>query len=72
MLTAPEQRLNISHRLKQEIGNRWAEGGAPVAMLYPSPYRAGMSSVGFQCVLQLLRDEWAEFRQHGSGREWRQ
>ena len=27
-----------------------------VALLYPSPYRAGMSSVGFQWILKMLRD----------------
>ncbi|RME21455.1 MAG: radical SAM protein [Deltaproteobacteria bacterium] len=27
-----------------------------MALVYPSPYRAGMSSLGFQWVLQLLRD----------------
>lgn len=27
-----------------------------MALVYPSPYRAGMSSLGFQWILQLLRD----------------
>ena len=51
-----QQRL-IRDRLATERGNRFVQGGAPVALLYPSPYRAGMSSVGFQWILKLLRDE---------------
>ena len=46
----------IRNRLRTERGNEFVQGGAPVALLYPSPYRAGMSSVGFQWVLKLLRD----------------
>ncbi len=46
----------IRSRLRSERGNEFVQGGAPVALLYPSPYRAGMSSVGFQWVLKLLRD----------------
>lgn len=42
-------------RLSGERGNIFAQGGPRVAMLYPSPYRAGMSSLGFQWVLELLR-----------------
>jgi len=41
--------------LSGERGNIFAQGGPRVAMLYPSPYRAGMSSLGFQWVLELLR-----------------
>ena len=56
MPTGPEQKLTIRRRLKEERGNAFAQGGAPIAMLYPSPYRAGMSSVGFQWVLKILRE----------------
>jgi len=42
--------------LEAERGNCFVQGGAPVALLYPSPYRAGMSSVGFQWILKMLRD----------------
>ncbi len=51
-----DQQAQIRHRLRTERGNEFVQGGAPVALLYPSPYRAGMSSVGFQWVLKLLRD----------------
>ena len=50
---APED--PIVRRLASERGNVFTPGPARVAMLYPSPYRAGMSSLGFQWVLQLLR-----------------
>lgn len=39
-----------------ERGNNFSQGGAPIALLYPSPYRAGMSSVGYQWILKILRD----------------
>ena len=48
-------RAVIKQRVAREQGNPFTQGGIPVAMLYPSPYRAGMSSLGFQWVLHLLR-----------------
>ena len=45
----------FERRLQGERGNEFAQGGEPLAMLYPSPYRAGMSSLGFQWILTLLR-----------------
>lgn len=51
-----DQLARIRTRLRSERGNEFVQGGAPVALLYPSPYRAGMSSVGFQWVLKMLRD----------------
>lgn len=47
---------DIERRLAGERGCRFVQGGPRVAMLYPSPYRAGMSSLGFQRVLGLLQD----------------
>ena len=47
----------IERRVDNERGNRFVRGGPRVAMLYPSPYRAGMSSLGFQWVLSILQDE---------------
>ena len=43
-------------RLRAERGSRFREGGLPVALLYPSPYRVGMSSLGFQSILGALQD----------------
>lgn len=56
MTTGHEQKQRIRQRLKEERGNAFSQGGAPIALLYPSPYRAGMSSVGFQWVLKILRE----------------
>ena len=47
---------DIGRRLAQERGGTFRIGGPRVAMLYPSPYRAGMSSLGFQWVIHLLRE----------------
>jgi radical SAM superfamily enzyme YgiQ (UPF0313 family) len=46
----------IRRRLRQERGNRFEQGGPRGVMLYPSPYRAGMSSLGFQWILSTLCD----------------
>ncbi|MFT5680063.1 MAG: radical SAM superfamily enzyme YgiQ (UPF0313 family) [Myxococcota bacterium] len=46
----------ISRRLQSERGCRFAQGGPRVAMLYPSPYRVGMSSLGYQWILSTLND----------------
>ncbi|MEL6346042.1 MAG: radical SAM protein [Myxococcota bacterium] len=46
----------IQRRLRQERGGRFVQGGERVAMLYPSPYRAGMSSLGYQWILGILQD----------------
>ncbi len=51
-----KQLATIERRLAGERGNRFVQGGPRVALLYPSPYRAGMSSLGFQWVLSTLQD----------------
>lgn len=43
-------------RLRSERGSNFTQGGARVVMLYPSPYRAGMSSLGFQWILHRLNE----------------
>ena len=53
---APRTPDPIQRRLRSERGSRFAQGGPRVAMLYPSPYRAGMSSLGFQWILSTLND----------------
>ena len=42
----------IKERLKDEI-QPFSHGPKRVAMLYPSPYRAGMSSLGYQWTIQI-------------------
>ena len=44
----------IKSRLKDEIGSHFFHGPKRIAMLYPSPYRAGMSSLGYQWTIQIL------------------
>jgi radical SAM superfamily enzyme YgiQ (UPF0313 family) len=57
MGASADQTKLIRNRLKSERGNVFVQGGPSVALLYPSPYRAGMSSVGYQWILKLLREE---------------
>lgn len=48
----------LRERLDREVlvGPALAQGPRRVAMLYPSPYRAGMSSLGYQWILRQLRE----------------
>lgn len=46
----------IRRRVQGERGGAFVPGPRRAALLYPSPYRAGMSSLGFQWVLHLLRE----------------
>lgn len=46
---------HVRRRLDQERGGTFAVGGPRVALVYPSPYRVGMSSLGFQWILRTLR-----------------
>ena len=46
----------IQSRLASETGPPFEGGAARVVMLYPSPYRAGMSSLGFQWIHGVLRE----------------
>lgn len=45
----------ITRRVAGETGPVFAAGGPRVAMVYPSPYRVGMSSLGYQWITTLLR-----------------
>jgi len=46
-------REEVRARVRDEVGTSFAEGPERVALVYPSPYRAGMSSLGF---LQIHRE----------------
>lgn len=46
----------ITRRVASESGPDFSAGGPRVAMVYPSPYRVGMSSLGFQWIATLLRE----------------
>ena len=46
--------LLIEERLAAEQGTLGLESPAPVCMVYPSPYRVGMSALGFQTLYRIL------------------
>ena len=43
-------------RLQAEQGTIYREGTSRVALVYPSPYRIGMSSLGYQTIYRLLNE----------------
>ena len=52
----PQEIQKIKSRSALEIGGRYRQGGPRVGLLYPSPYRAAMSSLGYQWMLAILQD----------------
>ncbi len=44
----------IKTRLAQEIGTLHKDAAEPVALVYPSPYHVGMSSLGFQTIYREI------------------
>lgn len=53
---ASEQAL-IQRRLGREIGTLGVGRPAPIVLAYPSPYRVGMSSLGFQTLYRQLNED---------------
>jgi hypothetical protein len=49
-----QEKQLIQQRLKDEHGCKFHQGGPRIALLYPSPYRVGMSSLGYQWVIEIL------------------
>ncbi len=49
-----DERSLLRARRDREVGTR--HGPSDVALAYPSPYRAGMSSLGFQTLYRILHD----------------
>lgn len=49
-------RDTIQTRLAQEHGTIYREAPHRVALLYPSPYRVGMSSLGYQVIYRALNE----------------
>ena len=43
-----------ARRLSEERGTLYEEGPEAIALLYPSPYPTGMSSLGFQTIYRLV------------------
>ena len=50
-------RATIEQRLGDEVGTLGVDQPAPICLAYPSPYRVGMSSLGFQTLYRLLHAE---------------
>jgi radical SAM superfamily enzyme YgiQ (UPF0313 family) len=55
-MTSPALRDRIRHRLAEETGRIAKQAPYTVALCYPSPYRAGMSSLGYQRVYRALME----------------
>ena len=55
-MSARALRQTIERRKDSERAPLFARGQRRLAVVYPSPYRAGMSSLGYQRILTLLRD----------------
>lgn len=53
---ASEQAL-IQRRLGRELGTLGVGRPAPIVLAYPSPYRVGMSSLGFQTLYRQLNED---------------
>ena len=45
-----------AQRLRDEIGTIHRQADLPVALVYPSPYHVGMSSLGYQTVYRQLNE----------------
>ena len=58
MSTFYELRQQVEARLAAETGTLYKEGGQlRVALVYPSPYRIGMSSLGYQSIYRLIHQK---------------
>ncbi len=56
-MTKPfDHRAQIRERLDEESGTLRSGASERVAMLYPSPYHVGMSSLGYQAIYGVLHD----------------
>lgn len=55
-MSRPDPRATVRARLADEIGTVVKEAPTRVALVYPSPYAAAMSSLGFQQIYRLLNE----------------
>ena len=53
---SPTLRERIRHRLADEVGRLVKEAPTTIALAYPSPYAAGMSSLGYQRIYRALME----------------
>lgn len=56
-MSLAESRALIEARLSHERGTLGLSRAAPICMVYPSPYRVGMSSLGFQTLYRQLNEQ---------------
>lgn len=54
--SANKFRETVRRRLDGEVGAIRKQGAYPVALVYPSPYRVGMSSLGYQRIYRALQE----------------
>lgn len=54
MTTRYEIESQVDALLGEEVGTIYKEAPFRVALVYPSPYRVGMSSLGFQTIYRML------------------
>lgn len=52
-----DERALIRERRSREVSTSRPSLSAQIALAYPSPYRAGMSSLGFQTLYRILNEE---------------
>lgn len=57
MSSARALKHEVRARLDDEIGVRASEAPEQVALVYPSPYRVGMSSLGFQQIYRRVNEQ---------------
>lgn len=51
-----DPRKVVRERLQAEVGTRFKDAPERIALLYPSPYYVGMSSLGFQTIYREIND----------------
>ena len=56
MTTSFELKRRVEERLEDETGTIYKDAPMRVALVYPSPYRVGMSSLGFQTIYRQLNE----------------
>jgi len=56
MATSFELKEQVQSRLDGERGTIYKSAPFKIALMYPSPYRIGMSSLGFQTIYRLLNE----------------
>lgn len=54
-MPSPTSRLRIRERLEAEVGRIDKDAPARVALVYPSPYAVGMSSLGYQRIYRSIQ-----------------